>query len=85
MEFVSRLSDFRGNKKKARPWMPTFAGMTNKKSPAEAGLFFRTKLKPFQSAATMIPMLLATGHRRDTPRFAALAGEMMLRDHARHG
>ena len=85
MEFVSRLSDFRGNKKKARPWMPTFAGMTNKKAWPKPGFFFRTKLKPFQSAATMIPMLLATGHRGDAPRFAALAGEMMLRDHARHG
>jgi hypothetical protein len=60
-------------------------GNDEQKSPAEAGLLRSERIKPFQSAATMFPMLLATGHRGDTPRLAALAGEMMLRDHARHG
>ena len=49
------------------------------KNPAEAGLFGP---KSIRSAAAMIPMLFAARHGCDTARFAALAGQVMLGDHA---
>jgi hypothetical protein len=62
--------------------IPAKAGPKTKARPKPGFAF--TRAQP-QSAATMLPMLLTTRDRRNTASLTPLAGQVMLRDHARHG